>query len=385
MARHILEAVFGLGAVCGIGYYLLCLVSARSFLRREKEPTGFTPPVSILKPLRGADPEAYENFRSHCLQEYPEYEILFGVRDASDPAVPFVERLIRECADRQIRLVVCPAMLGNNQKVGSLIQMLPQAHYDYLLVDDSDIRVAPDYLARVMACFADPKVGMATCLYRGVAGRTLGSRLEALGINTEFMAGVLAARQLERGIHFALGSTLAISRACLGKIGGLDPLADYLADDFELGYRTSAAGLEVRLADAVVENYLPDYSFSAFLQHQLRWSRSTRHSRPSGHAGLVLTFGVAWALAALLVSWGAPWAWGLLGAALATRLWVAHAVGRVVLNDRRWARDLWLLPFRDILALVVWIGSYTGRTVHWRGTDFILERGKLRLGPTPDS
>jgi ceramide glucosyltransferase len=379
MARHVLAALFGLGALCGIGYYLLCLVSARKFLRRSRALPGFAPPVSILKPLRGADPEGYENFRSHCLQDYPEYEIVFGVRDAADAAVPFVERLIQECPDRQIRLVVCPAILGNNQKVGSLIQMLPQARYDYLLIDDSDIRVAPDYLRRVMACFADPKVGMVTCLYRGVAGRTLGSRLEALGINTEFMAGVLAARQLEGGIHFALGSTLAISRSCLQKIGGFEPLVDYLADDFQLGYRTSAAGLDVRLADTVVENFLPDYTFSAFLQHQLRWSRSTRHSRPSGHAGLVLTFGVAWALAALVVSWGAAWAWALLAAAVATRTWLAYAVGRVVLDDRRWARDLWLLPFRDLLALVVWIGSYTGRTVHWRGTDFILEDGKLKL------
>ncbi len=379
MARHLLELVFGLGALCGIGYYLLCLVSARNFLEREKAPVGdYAPPVSILKPLRGTDPEAYESFRSHCLQDYPEYEILFGVREASDPAVPLVQRLIEEFPRHPIRLVLCPEDLGNNRKVSSLIQMLPQARYDYLLVDDSDIRVEPDYLHRVMANFADLKVGMVTCIYRGVACNTIGSRLEALGINTEFMAGVLAARQLEGGIHFALGSTLALRRQSLDAIGGLEPLVDYLADDFELGSRTSAAGLEVHLADTVVQNFLPDYPFGGFLQHQLRWSRSTRHSRPRGHAGIVLTFGVAWAIATVIAAWGAPWAWGLLGAAMAARTSMAHVVASVVLRDRRWWRDLWLLPVRDLLALVIWIGSYTGRSVRWRGDEFILEKGKLR-------
>jgi len=379
MGHWLLEYVALLGTLCGLGYYLLCLLGAQAFLRRPRQaPADFTPGVSILKPLRGTDPEAYESFRSHCLQDYPQYEIIFGVRDEDDPAVPLVRRLIEEFPQRAIRLVICPATLGANQKVATLIQMLGHASHPCLLVNDSDIRVPRDYLRRVMAGFADPRVGMVTCLYRGIAGRTLGSALEAVGINTEFFAGVLAARQVEGGIHFALGSTLAFRRQALEAIGGLEPLLDYLADDFELGQRIAAAGFEVHLSEVVVENYLPDYSFSAFLHHQLRWARSTRDSRPWGYAGLLLTFAVPWAALAVLAARGALWSWGVLALAVALRLGVAFAVSRLVLEDRRWLGCLALVPLRDVLALGVWLASYAGHTVHWRGDLFLLEKGKLR-------
>jgi ceramide glucosyltransferase len=383
MGRLLLQYVALLGTLCGLAYYLLCLWSARSFLRRPRPDSGFAPPVSILKPLRGTDPEAYESFRSHCLQDYPEYEIIFGVREEDDPAVPLVRRLIQEFPQRSIRLVICPATLGPNQKVSSLVQMFAHASHPYLLVNDSDIRVPPDYLRRVMAGFAEPRVGMVTCLYRGIAGRTLGSALEAVGINTEFFAGVLAARQVEGGIHFALGSTLAFRRQALEAIGGLEPLLDYLADDFELGQRIAAAGFEVFLSEVVVENYLPDYSFADFLYHQLRWARSTRDSRPWGYAGLILTFAVPWAALALLAAGAAAWSWEVLAAAVILRLAVAFAVGRLVLQDRRWPAYLALVPVRDLLALGVWLASYAGHTVRWRGDEFILEKGKLR--PVADS
>ncbi len=178
------------------------------------------PPISILKPLKGTDPEIYESFRSHCLQDYPEYEIIFGVSDPNDPAIESVKALQREFPDRRIQLLVSPKILGANVKVSNLAQMLTEARYDHLIVNDSDIRVEPDYLRRVIAPLADSRVGMVTCLYRGVAGATLGSRLEALGISTDFCPSVLAARQLEGGIRFGLGSTLAFRRAELEKIGG---------------------------------------------------------------------------------------------------------------------------------------------------------------------
>lgn len=379
MGRLLLEYVALLGTLCGLAYYLLCLWSARSFLGRPRRGSpDFAPPVSILKPLRGTDPEAYESFRSHCLQDYPEYELIFGVRQEDDPAVPLVRRLIEEFPERRIRLVICPAALGPNQKVSSLVQMFVHAAHPYLLVNDSDIRVPRDYLRRVMAGFADPRVGMVTCLYRGIAGRTLGSALEAVGINTEFFAGVLAARQVEGGVHFALGSTLALRRQALEAIGGLEPLLDYLADDFELGQRIAAAGFEVFLSEVVVENYLPDYSFADFLHHQMRWARSTRDSRPWGYAGLLLTFAVPWAALAVLAARGALWSWGVLALAVALRLAVAFAVGRLVLRDRRWPACLALVPVRDLLALGVWLASYAGHTVRWRGDEFILDKGKLR-------
>ena len=389
MGILLLEYVALLGTLCGLGYYLLCLLGAQSFLRRPlKTAQNFAPPVSILKPLRGTDPEAYESFRSHCLQDYPEYEIIFGVREEDDPAVPLVQRLIEEFPERQIRLVICPATLGANQKVASLIQMVAHASHPYVLVNDGDIRVPRDYLRRVVARFADPRVGMVTCLYRGVAGRTLGSHLEAIGINTEFFAGVLAALQVEGGARFALGSTLAFRREALEAIGGLEPLLDYLADDFELGRRTADAGYEVFLSEVVVENYLPDYSFSEFLNHQMRWARSTRDSRPWGYAGLILTFGVPWAALVVLAAHGTDWSWALLAGTVAVRLFVALAVGRGVLKDRQLPAYLALVPVRDLLALGVWIASYAGHTVHWRGDQFILEKGKLRpieSVPAPDA
>ena len=381
----ILEALAGLGALCGAAYYLLCLGSARSFLRgitrppyrRDSAAPPFTPPVSILKPLRGTDPEIYESFRSHCLQDYPEYEMIFGVSEADDPAVALVERLRQEFPHRAIQLVVCPKILGANVKVSNLVQMLPLARYDYLIVNDSDIRVPRDYLQRVAALLRDPQAGMVTCLYRGVPTRTLGSHLEAIGISTDFCAGVLAARQIE-GVRFALGSTLAFPRKALDAIGGFDPLVDYLADDFQLGARIADAGFKVLLSEVIVDHYLPAYSLGGFLQHQLRWARSTRDSRPRGYAGMVLTFGLPWAILAAVLSEGADWTWALLALVAALRLAMALVMAGRVLHDPRILRQLWLIPLRDVAAVLVWLGSYTGHTVAWRGDQFILEKGKLR-------
>ncbi|MBZ5628855.1 MAG: bacteriohopanetetrol glucosamine biosynthesis glycosyltransferase HpnI [Acidobacteriia bacterium] len=375
------EAVALLGALAGCGYYLLCLWSARNFIRdnrrRADAPATWAPPVSILKPLRGTDPDIYESFRSHCVLNYPEYELIFGVSDPNDPAIALVQRLQAEFPQRSIRLMVCPKALGTNLKVSNLVQLLPLAHYDYLIVNDSDIRVDPDYLRRIVREFADPRVGMVTCLYRGIAGKTLGSQLEAIGISTDFSAGVLAARQVE-GIRFALGSTLAFPRQQLEAIGGFEPLADYLADDFELGARIAKAGFEVRLSDVVVDHHLPDYSLRAFIQHQLRWGRSTRDARRWGYTGVVLTFGLPWALLTLLLSGGATWAWGVLAVATVLRLAMAIAVGTKVLHDPDVPRFLALLPLRDVVAMMVWIASFAGHTVAWRGDQFILEKGKLR-------
>src|SRR3984885_11122854 len=232
------QIVSAIGIVSSALYYLLCLWSAAAFLREREAgegsaPTWEVPPVSILKPLKGTDPEIYENFRSHCLQDYPEYEIIFGVNDPNDPAIESVRELQREFPDRRIQLLVGSNILGANVKVSNLAQMLAEARYDYLIVNDSDIRVEPDYLRRVIAPLADLRIGMATCLYRGVADATLGSRLEALGISTDFCPSVLAAWQLEGGIRFGLGSTLAFGRADLEKIGGFTSFVDYLADDYE--------------------------------------------------------------------------------------------------------------------------------------------------------
>ena len=208
--------------------------------------------------------------------------------------------------------MVCPENLGANTKVSNLGQMARQARHEYLIVNDSDIRVEPDYLRRVLAPLSDPKVGLVTCLYRGIANSSLGSRLESLGISTDFCAGVLVAQTVENGIRFGLGSTLAFRRRDLQAIGGFEAIADYLADDYQLGSRIAALGLKVKLSDVVVETFLPRYTLSSFVAHQLRWARTVRDSRFWGYLGLGFTFGLPWAVLALILAKGAAWAWGLL-------------------------------------------------------------------------
>jgi ceramide glucosyltransferase len=377
-----IQIVAAAGVVSSSIYYLVCLWSAAVFLREREasdgaRPAQALPPISILKPLKGADPEMYESFRSHCLQNYPEYEIIFGVSDPNDPAVESVKKLQQEFPERRIQLTVAPEILGANVKVSNLAQMLPEARYDYLIVNDSDIRVEPDYLRRVTAPLADAQVGMVTCLYRGVAAATLGSRLEALGISTDFCASVLVARQLEGGIHFGLGSTLAFRRAELEKIGGFLSFVDYLADDYELGQRIAALGLKVKLSDVVVETFLPSYSLRDFFAHQLRWARGVRDARRGGYLGLIFTFGLMWALLAVVANGGVPWAWSALTLTLLLRLAVAFVVGHKVLHDPQVARKFWLIPLRDLIAVGVWIASLGGHTISWRGESFRLQKGKL--------
>jgi len=383
----IVEIIAVLGIVSSSLYYSLCLWSAVAFLRDRaagKNPRSaqYLPPVSILKPLRGTDPEIYESFRSHCLQDYPGYEIIFGVSDPNDPAIESVRALQAEFPDLRIQLVMCPKILGTNVKVSNLAQMLAEARYDYLIVNDSDIRVETDYLRRVTAPLADSRIGMVTCLYRGVAVVKLGSRLEALGISTDFCASVLAAQKLEGGIRFGLGSTLAFRRVELEKIGGFISFVDYLADDYELGKRIADLGLTVRLSDVVVETYLPSYRLREFFAHQLRWARGVRDARAGGYLGLVFTFGFLWGLLALAASRGALWAWSGLAVTLFLRFAVALVVGREVLQDRQVLKNAWLIPLRDLLAVVIWTVSLGGHTVIWRGDRFQLKHGKLtRIRP----
>ncbi|MGA9798761.1 MAG: bacteriohopanetetrol glucosamine biosynthesis glycosyltransferase HpnI [Terriglobales bacterium] len=385
---HSMEMVAAIAAgaiaVCSTGYYALCLWSAARFLGerrvadRSVRPTpSLLPPISILKPLKGTDPEMYQSFRSHCLQNYSTYEIIFGVSEGDDPAIAFVERLKAEFPQIPIRFVLCLRNLGANTKVSNLAQMVTEARYEHFVVNDSDIRVDSDYLEKVIAPLVDPKVGLVTCLYRGVASASLGSRLESLSISTDFSAGVLVARFLEGGIYFGLGSTLAFRRSDLSAIGGFESLADYLADDYELGCRIAALGREVQLSGTVVETFLPRYNLRQFIDHQLRWARTIRDARPGGYAGLVATFGLPWALLALICARGASWAWALLATTVLMRYAVALVVGRAVLQDEQLTRWLALVPLRDFAAVLVWLIGLVGHRVTWRGDSFELKNGKL--------
>jgi len=381
LALRFIEVVAVLGAFSACAFYLVCVAGALGFLRSVKNEADVAarpaPPVSILKPLKGTDPGMYENLRSHCLQEYPEFEILFGVSDANDPALKYARQLQAEFPAIAIRVVVCQRALGTNVKVSNLAQMLQEARYEHVVVNDSDIRVGRDYLNRVVPPLNDPRIGLVTCLYRGVPSPSLGSRFESLFISTDFCAGVVAAQLVEGGIHFGLGSTLAFRRADLAAAGGFEALADYLADDYELGRRIAGLGLRVKLSETVVETYLPRYDFSTFFIHQIRWARTIRDSRPGGYLGLVATFGIPWALIALLCAGGAAWSWALLAAAAILRFLAAAIVGRVVLRDRQVLRSFALIPLRDVVGVLVWLVGFRGNAIEWRGDSFALKDGKL--------
>jgi ceramide glucosyltransferase len=376
-------------AIAGMGYFLAALIAARIFLSLRRKPLEpFAPAVSILKSLKGLDPGMIDAFRSHCRQSYAgEFELLFGVASLSDPAAAAVQQLQAEFPALSIKLIECSRRLGTNGKVSTLVQLLPHARHNFLLINDSDITVSPRYLERVMACFApqaEPiarsaqEVGLVTALYRGRAHHTLASTLEALGIATDFQAGVLLSKWIEGGLHYGLGSTLTLRREALDKIGDLTPLVDHLADDYELGARISAAGYRVALSAEVVETNIAAYGLRGFFDHQLRWARTVRDARPLGYAGLIFTHGLCWALLNILASGANPLSLWLLGLSFCLRLALAMTVGAEVLSDRQVLPNLWLLPLRDLVAMAVWVAGFAGNTIVWRGERFALKGGKLQ-------
>jgi ceramide glucosyltransferase len=381
-------------AIAAMGYFVAAMVAARVFIAARRAPlAAFAPGVSILKSLKGLDPGMIDGFRSHCGQMYAgEFELLCGVSSPEDPAAATVRQLQSEFPERSIRLIECPARLGTNGKVSTLAQLAPQASHDYLLVNDSDITVGPHYLERVMAQFATPRlhevaatkgkaatqVGLVTALYRGQAHGTLASRLEVLGIATDFQAGVLLSRFIEGGLKYGLGSTLAVRREALEKIGGFAALADHLADDYELGERVAKAGYRVALTSEVVETSVPAYGWRGFADHQLRWLRTVRDARPWGYAGLVFTHGLGWALLNLVASGLSPVSLWLLGMSFFLRLSLAMMVGAEVLGDHQVLPNLWLLPLRDVAAMGLWAAGFAGNTIVWRGERFTVRNGILR-------
>jgi ceramide glucosyltransferase len=386
--RTALETIAALGTVGCLFFYFLSGLSLASFISDRRRnlslsplPESQLPPVSILKPLKGVDPEIWESFCSHCEQDYPQFQLIFGVSDPGDPAINVVRKLQAKYPNLPIELIVCNRVLGTNIKVSNLAQMLPAARHELLLVNDSDIRVSSDYLRNVIAPLADASVGLVTCLYSGVASPvvcpTLGSRLEALGISTDFVPGVLSARFIEKGLHFGLGSTLAFRRLDLEAIGGFEALLDYLADDYELGRRIASKRKRVELSAATVVTFLPAYTLGQFFRHQLRWSRTIRDARRWGYTGLLFTFGLPWALVTLLAARGAEWAWALLAMTFAVRVAVGSVAAIVVLNDNQFVRYILLLPLRDLIAPFVWAASFMGNRIHWRGDVFDLKDGRL--------
>ncbi len=369
-----------------MGYYVASLLAARIFLReRRLTRPAYAPGLSILKSLKGLDPGMLAAFRSHCRQQYGgEFELLFGVSALDDPAADAVRALAGEFPGHSIQLIECPEQLGANGKVSTLVQLARHARFEILLINDSDITVGPHYLEGIARCFAPAAedegkaaAGLTTALYRGRAHGTLGSRLEALGIATDFIPGVLLSKWIEGGLHYGLGATLAVRREALEKAGGLLALADQLADDYEMGARVARAGYRVALSAEVVETSVPAYDWRGFCDHQLRWLRTVRDARPGGYAGLVFTHGLVWAMTNLLLCEASAASLALLAASLLLRMAQAAVLSAIVLEDRTLLADLWLLPLRDAVALGLWLAGFAGTTIVWRGQRYRLKRGVL--------
>lgn len=355
-------------------YYLLSVVAAfRFFSSRKGNEAGKSLPVSIMIPLHGADFNAYDNYARFCRQDYPQYQIVFGVRDAQDSSVPIVKQLIANFPDQDITLSIRDETIGTNRKVSNLHNMLEHVKYEQILIVDSDIRVSRDYLSSVLAPLADERVGLVTCLYRAAETPDFASKLEAVGITAEFAPGVLMAWMLE-GVKFALGSTMATTRTRLDAIGGFHAVADYLADDFMLGNLIEKDGFEVRLSDHVVETAMQPAGFMGMMRHQMRWARSTRISRPMGYLGLLLTYGTALALLTVAIDRASTLSLVLLGVTLVVRLTMGWLIGVHWLRDEILKKLFWLVPVRDLLSFGIWCLSWVGKKVEWRGRLFEVAR-----------
>ncbi len=367
-------------ALAPFAYYLIAIFAGFRFLsaaRRNSVPEpDSAPPISILKPIRGLDRETYENYASFCQQDYPQFEIIFGVSDANDPAIPVIERVIREFPSRSIRLLIGSDPIGASDKVNKLCRMAHEARYEILLVSDSDVRVEPGFLRAVVAPFRDPGVGGVTCLYRGLAEDCFPATLEALGNSGDFAPGVLVAR-LFGEIDFMLGAVMATTKTQIAVIGGFESLADFLADDYELGNRIANAGKKVELSTFPVSIVYPRETLREALRRQLRWNLCVRYSRPWGHFGLLFSQGLPWAILGAVLAPSAAMAGTYLGAYVVLRCAMALTVGILGMQDegmRRWWR---LLPLRDLFAFGVWIASFFPQRIHWRDREFVVREKRL--------
>lgn len=357
-------------------FCVLAVVAARSY-RRQQVPIlhAASPPLSVLKPLHGLDEGLEENLRSFFGQDYPDFELLFAARSEADPGLNLARRLAGEYPHRPCRFFVTGEPAYPNAKVFSLEIMTGAAANEILVMADSDILAPPDLLSTLAAEFQNPRLGVATCPYRAVPGRSLWSRLEAIGMNTEFWGGVFTARLVERRVRFAVGPTAAARKRAIADAGGWKGLSQYLAEDFVLGQSASAAGWDVILSRAVVEHRIGSQEFMENMTHRLRWNRSTRRSRPAGYAGQLFTYPLP-VVAALAAVEPALW-WTLVPAA-ALRGWAAYEVAVSILNDHLTRRNWWLVPVQDMISFLTWVAAFRGNMIEWRGSRYLVDRqGRL--------
>jgi len=374
--RYLLLAVAAIPFI----YYLIALFSSWQFFRgtapRSAGTSNYTPVVSNLKPIRGLDPDAYENFASFCKQDYPEYEVLFCVGEEDDPVVPILQKLVRDFPERRIRILFGSGGRGSNDKVVKLARLVSEAQHEVVVISDSDVRVRPDYLRTVVAPLADPKVGAVTCFYVPIEDKTLTDSLQTMGMFSDFYAGILVARQLD-GVKFALGPTIATTRTRLAGFGGYGAIEDRPADDLLVGRLIAEQGYEVELLSYTILTVADYGSMRDLLHKRLRWIVVMRHMRPWGHLGLLLTQGLPWSLVAIAIHPSATVAFGYLGTYLVLRFAMTWMVGIWGLKqDSLWTK-MGLIPVWDALAFFIWLTSFSRNSIRWRDGEYYIRDGRL--------
>jgi ceramide glucosyltransferase len=362
-------------------YYLIVLYSSWQFFRRRTDQSeqwngSFTPPVSNLKPVRGLDPDAYENFASFCQQDYPEYEIVFCIGDTSDPAYPILNQLIRDFPDRQIRILIGSGREAPNDKVAKLARMSAEAKYETLVISDSDVRVRPDYLRSVVAPLRDPKVGAVTCMYVSCSDQTFTQYLQSIGMISDFFPGILVARQFD-GVKFALGPTIVTTRRHLEGFGGYRAIENRPGDDLLVGRLIEQQGLEVVLLRRPIETVADFSSLRDLVVKRLRWMTVMRHMRPWGHLGLIFTQGLLWTVLAVLVHPTVLTALLYFGLYACLRIAMTASVGSWGLQQKGLWKSWPILPVWDATALFIWLVSFTRRTITWRKVQYRIREGVL--------
>ncbi len=361
-------------------YYWIAIYSSWRFFNEPapKSRDRFTPPVSILKPIRGVDPGAYENFASFCRQDYPEYEIIFCVSGADDPVAPLIDRLQREFPERRIVLLYGSGRIAANDKVAKLARMVEEARYEYVVINDSDVRVRPDYLRTVVGPLRDRNVGATTCFYTAIEESSFTDSVQAVGMLSDFFAGILVARQLD-GVKFALGPTIATTRASLSGFGGYAALENRTADDLLVGRLIAEQGLEVKLLPYSVDAVADYHSMRDLIHKRLRWIVVMRHMRPWGHLGLLLTQGLPWSLAAIAIHPSATIASVYLGTYFLLRCAMTWVIGLHGLKQQStWSR-MALIPVWDALSFAIWAASFLRRSIRWRGAHYRVGEGGALL------
>ncbi len=370
--------ILALAAVPFIYYFIVLYSSVHFFLdakRRYPPNTDFTPPVSCLKPIKNLDVDAYENYASFCRQDYPDYEIVFCV-DEDDPALPVLEKLIRDFPDRRIRLLFGSGRSAINDKVARLVRLTNEAEHDLFVITDGDVRVRPDYLRAVVAPFRDPKVGAATCLYMSTKENSFLEELQSISMTSDFFAGILAAWQLD-GVKFTLSQTIVTTRRNIFGFGGYQLIESRPADDLYIGRLASEQGLEVKLLPYVVQTVADFHSLNDLIEKRVRWMTVMRHMRPWGHLGLLFTWGLPWALLAIAVHPSLAVAVAYFGGYLACRIAIAWLIGAYGMKQKGLWKLLPLIPVWDAMALFIWLVSFGRKTIRWRGVDYNLHEGML--------